>query len=210
MNSTQTLPATYREIGTLDARTSKVLPLVLALVGLVVMAFTSWLSYRALFALRPADAQRIFQGSTAFAINGWYDLMGVFLAVLAFLVSYIIMISLHEAIHGLFFWRFTRSRPQFAIHMPFVSASAPGWYIPRNPYLIIELAPLVVLTLSGLAMLSIAPSAWLVPAWLMITLHTAGSAGDLLVAVWLLLQPPTCLAHDNGDAITLFKSRNKD
>jgi len=202
MNPTQTLPATYRKIGTLDASKSERLPLVLTLVGLVVLVFAGWLFFRALIALRPEDALRILQGSQTRTIPGW---IGLIAAILALIVLHII---LHEAIHGVFFWIFTRTRPKFAFRLTYVYASAPDWYIPRNLFLITELAPLAVLTLAGLALFSIAPAVWLAPTWLVITINAGGAAGDLAVAGWLLLQPPTCLAQDRGDAVTLFKPGN--
>ena len=163
------------------------------------LVFAGWLFFRALIALRPEDAQRILPSSQTHTNLEW---IGLIVAILALIVLYII---LHEAIHGVCFWTFTRTRPKFAFRLTYASASAPDWFIPRNLYLITELAPLAVLTLAGLALFSIAPAAWLAPIWLVSTINAGGAAGDLVVAGWLLFQPHTCLAQDCGDAVTLFK-----
>jgi hypothetical protein len=58
--------------------------------------------------------------------------------------------------------------------------------------------------MGGLAVIPVVPASWLLGVWFVLTMNAGGSVGDLLVAGWLLRQPPTCLAQDRGDSVTLF------
>jgi hypothetical protein len=112
---------------------------------------------------------------------------------------------LHELIHGLFFWLFTRTRPAFGFKGAYAYAAAPGWYIPRSQYIIVGLAPLVLITLGGFALLVVVP-AWLIPALLfVVVMNGAGAVGDIAVVGWLLVQPRATLVHDLGDAVAIYR-----
>ncbi len=198
MQPTQTLPPTYRKLGTLDVSTNQRLLLILNLIGLVVVGICGWLFFRVLITVRPGDAARIVQQAQKFTITGTIELIA---AIAALTVAHVI---LHEAIHGIFFWLFTRSRPQFAFRWTYAYAAAPNWFIPRNAFLITTLAPLVLITLAGLILFYFVPATGLAPIWYIITMNAGGAVGDLAVAGWLLGQPPACLAQDRGDAVTLY------
>ncbi len=204
MRPTQTIPITYRKIGTLDVGSNDRLLLVLNLVGLLALALSGWIFFRALLWLRPTDGARAIQSIQVFTLASSLQ------AIAVILILTVLHVILHEAIHGVFFWLFTRSRPRFAFRWAYAYAAAPSWYIPRNPFLVTTLAPLVVITLAGLVLFAIAPSAWLLAIWFVITMNAGGAVGDLAVAIWLLRQPPTCLAQDRGDAVTLFVPEHRE
>lgn len=197
MQATRTLPDGYRKIGTLDVSKNERLLLLLNLAGLVGLAVSGWLFLMILARLRPTVTASAFR----FEIRSLGEMVLIIGAILALLVFHII---LHEAIHGVFFWLFTRSQPQFAFRWVYAYAAAPDWYLPRNLFLITTLAPLVLISLAGVVLFSFAPTAWLLPIWFVLIMNAGGAVGDVLVAVWLLRQPPDCLAQDRGDAVTLF------
>lgn len=202
LQATRTLPDAYEKIGTLDLSKNKRLAVLLN-VGAVLLVFvTGWLFLRAAAWLRPPGS---FNSDLSISIDsaaGWLRLSATIIGLC------IIYIPLHEAVHGLCFWIYTRSRPHFAIRLSYAYAAAPDWYIPRNSYLVTALAPLVGITLVGLALIALAPAQWVLPVWFVITMNASGSIGDLLAAAWLLRNPPTCLAQDRGDVITLFVPRS--
>ena len=198
MPATRTLPNHYHTIGSLDVSQDQRLLFILNLVGLFVMVIAGWLFFRYAAWLRPADLARALQPLQD------RSLIGVVSLVAAILALFIFHIVVHEAVHGLFFWVFTHSRPRFAFRWAYAYAAAPDWFIPRDLFLITTLAPFVLITLAGLLLIAFAPPAWLLPTWFVITMNAGGAVGDLAVAAWLLRQPPTCLAQDRGDAVTLF------
>ena len=82
--------------------------------------------------------------------------------------------------------------------------AAPDWYLPRNPYLIVGLAPLVLLTVLGLGLLPVLPRSVLPPAWFALTFNAAGAVGDMVVVGWLLTKPRSVLVNDEGDKFSVF------
>jgi hypothetical protein len=198
MQSVQTLPATYQEVGTIDITKDQRLMVALNVLAILGLVAAGWVFVQAMFWLRPLDSVRTIDIRIG-NLSEMVTLLGAAIALLAF------HIVLHEAFHGVFFWLFTRSRPLFAFRWTHAYAAAPDWYIPRNAYLVTALAPLVLMTLGGLVLMRFVPTAWVLPVWFVITMNAAGSVGDLLVVVWLLRQPSTCLAQDKGDAVTLYK-----
>jgi hypothetical protein len=110
----------------------------------------------------------------------------------------------HELLHGLGFWWFTRTRPTFGCNIIAAYAGAPGWYIPRNQHLVIGLAPFVVLMTLGVALLLLVPTSLiLVMVWLL-TWNTLGAAGDLTVCCLELWYSPRALVRDTGMEITIY------
>lgn len=199
MLPTQTLPAGYQKIGTLDLSKDRRLLIALNVLGILATIFFGWLFLRALILLRPAGS---IGGTIGFSISGLPRILGIAAGVLALMVFYV---TLHEAIHGLFFWLFTRTRPKFAFRWTYAYAAAPDWYIPRNAYLIIALAPLLVISLAGLAIMPLVPAGWVLPLWFVLTMNAGGAIGDIAVAAWLLRLPPTTLSQDRGNSVTLFR-----
>ena len=68
-----------------------------------------------------------------------------------------VVFVLHEAVHGLFFWLYTRDRPRFGFKGWYLYASAPGWYLSRNRFLVVGLSPLVTMTAAALGLAMVVP-----------------------------------------------------
>lgn len=117
----------------------------------------------------------------------------------------VLMIILHEALHGLVFWLTTHERPKFAFKGYYASACAEGWYLPRKPYLIATLLPLVAITLVGLLLLPVLSPQLRYLMILMIVFNSSGCAGDVVVALRLLRLHKDTLSLDKGDEVTFFK-----
>ncbi len=92
----------------------------------------------------------------------------------------------------------------FGFKGAYAYAAAPGWFIPRNPYLWIGLSPLVVLSLTGFVLITVLPVNWLLPIMIGLIFNAVGSVGDLYVVFWLFLKPATVYIQDQGDAINIY------
>lgn len=191
---TRDLPAGYREWARLDLNKDMGAQVGLSIAGLVLLLVFGWLFLVAAAALRGSDESLGFTASGA----GWLAALTVLLAVMAAVVV------LHEAVHGLFFWLFTGDRPTFGFKGMYAYAAAPEWYLPRWPYAVVGIAPLLVLTLLGLALLPAVPAAAVTPLVAAMTLNAAGAVGDLLVVGWLLVVPRRALVNDTGDVFTVY------
>ena len=202
MKPSKILPDDSIAIGTLDIRNNPRALILLNFFGLILLGLSGWLVLRAAFWLHPIQANSAFSLQIRSGMEGlrW---------VLAALIITIGMLVIHEAIHGLFFWLFTGSRPKFGIGPGYAFAAAPEWYLPRNLYFMIGVAPLILMTLAGLLILAVAPPTWFMSLLVFISFNISGSVGDLAVVIWLMKQPPTCLARDCGHFVTLYRT-NRD
>ena len=197
MVATRALPEEYRSAGTIDIKQNTALMIGLNIAGLVVLVLAGGLFFSAAMRLYPGEARR-FQWEIS-SLSSMLIILGAIIGLSA------LNIVIHEAVHGIFFWLFTRTRPIFALRLTHAYAAAPDWYLNRNAYLVTCLAPLVLISLGGLACMALLGPVWLVPVWFVMTINAGGAAGDIAVAGWLLFQPSTCLANDRGDAVTLYK-----
>lgn len=125
--------------------------------------------------------------------------------LLLFLLLTIMWVILHELIHGLGFWWFTRTRPAFGLTIFAVYAGAPGWYLPRNHHLVIGIAPFLLLTLLGLGLLFILSSSLALIMVGLMTVNAMGATGDLAVCALALFQPQSALVHDGGLEISIYR-----
>jgi hypothetical protein len=190
----KTLPPDYAPRGSIDLSTNQKAMFALSIASIVALLVFGVLALAITAMLRPD----VTAGQFSFGIS---DLL---IGLIAMLVLTFFMIVAHEVIHGLFFWLFTRERPIFGFKGAYAYAAAPDWYMPRDQYAIVGLAPLVLITLAGFALLSVIP-AWAIPSLLFVVVtNAAGAVGDIAVVGWLLLQPRTTLVNDIGDAVTLY------
>ena len=115
--------------------------------------------------------------------------------ILANVVSYALILPLHEGVHALVILALG-GRPQFGLKLPLAAyCTAPNQLFTRNGYAVIALAPLIVLSVFG-AMLT-----WAVPdAGACILLGLAGNASgaiaDIATAARLRRLPAGALILD--------------
>jgi hypothetical protein len=131
------------------------------------------------------------QHTLHFSVTFW----GIVLWVICNIVSYIVVLPLHELIHGLAFL-FWGGKPYFGAKLPLaLYCGAKDQLFWRNHYLVVGLAPLVVITLAGLLLTLFAP---VLASYLLFATvgNVAGAAGDVMVAVRLWRQERRLLVED--------------
>lgn len=196
-------PVDYHQTGEFNiARDFKLLLFLNTIgIGLLILSLSAlaWYATR----MRPSNSLEIFSGNID-GLAGLIRWIGLLLGVVA------VMIVLHEGLHGLFFWIFTGKRPVFAIRWSYAYAAAPGCFIPRGLYMVVGLAPLVILTTAGLALIPVVPISLLFFLVLFTALNLAGAVGDIWVVGWLLRKSPSTLVRDFGDQIEVFEPLPRD
>lgn len=176
----------------MDLKTNKTMAIVLNIAAVGVVFLTFWLLTIFTQWARPELSSVFFNLS--------FGLADVLLVVLLVVGNMVV----HELIHGLFFWVFTRARPVFGLSLSYAFAAAPGWYIPTSQYWIIGLAPLVMIAAAGLLVMAFAPLAWMLPAAIVVGFNTGGAVGDMWIIYKLLRTSPACLVNDTGHSIHFF------
>ncbi len=165
---------------------------------LQIISTLSFVLFGALFAgwtalVRPAWQQTFSKG---IVIQAW----GVLWVILIFVV----FISLHELIHGAFFWIFTRRLPKLGIGAGYAFAAAPGWFFPRRQYLLVALSPLVLLSLLGMALVAVVPLAGVTGILLGTVVNASGAVGDLWIVYRVVREPAEVVIEDLGDGIKIY------
>jgi hypothetical protein len=195
MRATNNLPDNFHHLKTLDLSNSRSI-LWMNLAAIPLLFLFSWLFSRLILIFRPFNP---FQNG----VLGFFTGFSV-LELIAFVLSIILMLILHELVHGIVFWVFTRERPKFALKSGYAFAAAPNWYLPSRKYILVGLSPFVVISAASiiLAWFVVAP---LIPYLLVIaTFNAAGSLGDLIVVGWVFNQPKSILIKDEGDKFSSF------
>jgi hypothetical protein len=189
--STKTLPEGYVQSSEINLKKNKRLAITLNIVALFVGVLIFYLltSFAAL--VRPS------------LLNTSGTITAGVVAVLLGVV--VLLMTIHESIHGFFFWVFTRSRPVFALRLFYAYAGAPDWYIPTRQFMIVALGPLVIIGAVGMLLMLLVPESWVLLIAIAAALNTGGSMGDLLVFTRLFKLSTTCLANDTGDVVTFYE-----
>ena len=109
--------------------------------------------------------------------------------LLSTLCIFVIVAIIHESIHGILIWIYTGEVPKLGIHFPGIGVEAPNWYIPREKMLLIELAPLFLITILGAILLFFVPPRYIGMVAIGSTINVAGSYMDMSVFLYTFLLP---------------------
>ncbi len=193
MNSTQVLPESYKLAG--DFRPGKFKRAVWAasLFGLVILvgsyAFYYWLAG----VLRPGF-QSIQNLHFELSLERLWSMWRV-------IVLLVILILVHELIHALCLWMITGKRPVIRATLKGTGGlyvRLPSWYLSRNAFLVVNLAPVCLITLTGSLLLLVVVKTSISLLIFCLAVHLAGATGDLLSSAFLFLQPASTFLTTDG------------
>ena len=193
MKATKTLPENYSLAWAADIEKDKWLMILLQVIAIPWSLFVLFLLGIYAYWLNPD----LFAMSTAIEISLW--------PVLALLPVMAVAILLHELVHGLFFWFFTREKPGFGFKLFYAYATAPGWYFDKSIYWLIGLAPLIFLSLAGLVVAAFTPADWLFYLLFALFTNASGAIGDLYIVIRLAFEPAGTLVEDQGTGFLVFR-----
>jgi len=192
--STKTLPEGYAKSGEINLKKNKSLAITLNIAAVPVGVLSFFLLASIATSIRPSlmdFSGTLTAGTAAIAVG-----------------LVVILMTIHELIHGVFFWIFTRSKPVFALRLFYAYAGAPDWYIPARQFAFVVLSPLVIIGAAGFLLMLLVPESWVLFIAFLVALNTGGSMGDLLVFARLLKLPPASLTNDTGDVVTFYERQS--
>ena len=198
MNPTKTIPATYSLAWQVDMKKDTRLNWILQIVGTVWFFIAAWALWQVVAVLRPEYFSMEFKTESV-----WDILLLLVIVVLVIFVT----LTVHELVHGLSFWLFTRARPVFGLGAGYAYAAAPDWFFPKSAYLVVGLSPLVILTLVGLAVIPIIPVAWVGSVFLAVVFNAGGAIGDLYICLRIAKEARDILVRDSGDIFEIYRVR---
>jgi hypothetical protein len=206
MQVTTVLPTNYHRQATLDLSKNRKAVVGAIVSGIVLFIAVGWLLVQFTHFFRPTALEGIrFRDIVTITADG--ELSGVlpFQLIVDAVVALALVMLIHELVHGVFYWRFAGQRPTFGIKGILVYAAAPSEvYFPRNQYLVVGIAPLVLLTLGGLLLMVIVPVVVVPILMLFVAFNAAGAAGDLLMVACLLSYSPDTLMQDNSSGVIVY------
>lgn len=167
---------------------------IMMITSIVCILVFGWLFLQTIKALRPEVMTNIIPARLSSQV------------VIAFSVILLVLlvVLLHEALHGVFFWVLTRERPKFKFRIMFAYAAARGSYLRRNRYVVITLVPFLLVTLFGLIAVSFVPAQGVLLVAFLAAVHAGACAGDLVTAVWALKHPSSVLINDEGRVMQAY------
>jgi hypothetical protein len=164
-----------------------------------ILTIPAFLAFGGFFLLLVLVMRGVTERELTVSLDGfWAFFVALILGVLA--------IVLHELIHGLGFWWFTRSRPKFGANFWGAYAAAPEWYIPIRQHFLIGIAPFVVISTLGSIFIFLVPTSWLLGVLWLMTLNAAGAIGDLIVCFMEVRESRSTLVQDTGFTITVYSA----
>lgn len=121
----------------------------------------------------------------------------------AFLVCAVVYMVLHELVHGACMKLFGAKRVRFGFTGLYAFAGSEE-YFKKGAYIVVALAPLVVLGAVLLALNIAAGMQYFWFVYLLQLINVSGAAGDLYVSFRFLRMPKDILVRDTGVSMTVF------
>lgn len=123
-----------------------------------------------------------------------------FIALLAAMVAYML---LHEFVHGVFMRHFSGVRPHYGFTGLYAYAGSSAYFNKRS-YIVIALAPVVLLGVLLAAICLLVPRTWFWVAYAVEIINLSGAAGDYYVTCRLCRLPDDILVQDAGVSMTVY------
>ncbi len=122
------------------------------------------------------------------------------------------MIILHELVHGLTM-RIFGARPQYGVRLKqlLFYATAPGYGFERNAYIVVALAPLVLLSIPMiLGLFILQGTSWALLLAFCTAFNVGGAAGDLAITRMVLGHPKKTYIVDEQDGYRVLIRREQE
>lgn len=200
------LPADYRQQAVLDLSKNRMAVVGAVVSGIILLFAVGWLLVQFTNIVRPTvlEGMRLRDMRTIAPDGGQSIVIPCQLTVDA-VIAFALVMVIHELVHGVAFWQFAGKRPTVGIKGIFVYVAAPSdVYFPRNQYVTVGLAPLVLLTLVGLVLVAIVPVVVAPVVILFVALNAAGAAGDLIMVGRLFSYSPHTLMQDIDSGVVVY------
>jgi len=138
-------------------------------------------------------------------LSNWNFEIDVFMTLLILILGLVSTTIIHELIHGLFFKLGTKEKLKFKLSLFFASASVPTAYFRKWHYLIVGLAPFVILdSILIVVCILLKNTEWLFGVYVLLSVHTGGCIGDFFISIKLIGEPKSVLIHDTGTGMTFY------
>ncbi|MGL6219469.1 MAG: DUF3267 domain-containing protein [Lacrimispora sphenoides] len=147
-----------------------------------------------------------FIGAIINPINFTVDSKFMYLLILAVFL-YIIYIIMHEAIHGYYMKKFSGIKAHYG-HAWFCAYAGSDAYFNKKHYIIISLAPVVILGIVLFIINAMVPQSYFWVIYFVQMGNIAGAAGDLYVTYLMSKMPDDTLTQDTGVSMAMYSKQS--
>ena len=190
MKATQTLPSTYTSYNNFKPSRRGKIHWVILVCG-IALACLSYSFLRLIVQVLRPDFQ---PHPLHFEAPTLERLGSILVVVLALAIVFIV----HEFIHATFLWFFTGRHPIIIARNGGLAVCLPSWYIPRDQFLVANLAPFCIISLVALIPLLIVPQKHISLVVFLTAMNMAGSVADITSSTYLLLHPSSIYLETEG------------
>ncbi len=135
-------------------------------------------------------------------INSSVNLSTFFQGIVGVIIGGFFILIIHELIHGLFFWLFSRKKVKFGFKQGLAYATCPGFLFSKKQFFITLSSPFIVIT-AILLMLQYSLFHPMVILFL-ISWHASACAGDFYMIKIIIKAPANILIEDTESGIDLW------
>jgi len=168
---------------------------------------STWLPLLALtLAALLVSAGLVFGALAAYHVAGAPLVIGALPNDVSRLLGYALVLAvlpLHEGVHGWMIRRCGHS-PRYGLKWYALYTTADSAYFRRDEYLRVLLAPLVLITLGGMAVLLFLPAGAASWVALAVVVNASGAGGDLWMAIIARRCDPAALICDEADGMRIY------
>lgn len=189
MNCLSELPEGYKEIFSIDLQKDKKAALLVSCMGLIIMLALCVIGHF------------IVPINTIF-----YKGQGLWLHFIRFLVliaGIIVYMILHELVHGAEMKHFGAHKVKYGFTGMYAFAGSEDYFY-KKPYVVIALAPVIVLGAVLLIINCFVGKSWFWVVYLIQVTNLSGAAGDIYVTYKFSKMPEDILVRDVGVSMTVY------
>jgi len=184
MNSYTALPEGYTELEQVDLQKDKKMAFLVNGIGVVIMVIA------------------FFIGHAFVPFTELYKMKGL-LPWIVMLAGTILYMVLHELVHGIFMWHYSKQKPFYGYTGMYAYAGS-NCYFNKKSYIIIALAPIVIWGIVLLILNLIFQETWFWVIYFIQICNLSGAAGDLYVSYRFSKLPEDILINDIGVSMTIY------
>ncbi len=116
----------------------------------------------------------------------------------------IVYMVLHELVHGIFMKGYGGVKPKYGFTGLYAYAGSSA-YFNKKCYIIIALAPIVILGIVLVVLQILLPISWSLVAYIIQIINVSGAAGDIYVTAKMLKCSDDILVNDTGTDMTVYE-----
>lgn len=132
----------------------------------------------------------------------------MWLRIVVLFAGYVIYMVLHELTHGVCMKYYSGAPVKYGFTGMYAYAGSEAYFDKRS-YIVIALAPIVVLGIVLMVINAIVPESWFWVVYFVQIGNLSGAAGDLYVTARFSKQPDDILIQDSGVAMSVYTCREQ-